>query len=98
MHEALPGVIGSHSKLDLEGFKSHILGCLGQHLVSGMQKGAPCVMIFAIATPLGRFGAQIWIQFDFEGPIRLVFVKVFGAVEKREKHVLLYHYTVQIGK
>ena len=50
------------------------------------------LLLLCLLTPLGCFGAQCWRQPDFEGPIRLVFLTVFGLVVKTRN--VMYFQTI----
>ena len=43
----------------------------------------------AILAPLGRLYVPFWRALDFEGPIRLVFLGVFGATAKTRQFMYL---------
>ena len=60
-----------------------VLGALG---FMNAERGARIKMNSgAILAPLGRLCVTFWRPLDFEGPIRLVFLEVFGAVTTNPK-------------
>ena len=45
------------------------------------------ILFQRLSAPLGRFGMPFWTLLNVEGPIRMAFLEVFGAVAiTRKKH------------
>ena len=70
---------------------SGLFGGSWEHSVSWTQRGARIRMNSgAILVLLARFCVPFWRPLDFEGPIRLVFLDVFGATAKTENNTIFW--------